>query len=196
MMWRETLLYFLTAAILENLVLTTGFGTSLLMRTSQRRRNLIVFALEMTFFAVCTVLIAYPIDLYFGTTWDFKLLRPAILVAITAVLYLAVTVAARLLLPRFYSRYGRLLPLAAFNNLVIAVALIINHRVSVQLLPALGLTLGACLGFFLLSLLTRECFDRTDHSDLPHAFRGLPITMLYLGILALACMGFASPFSF
>ena len=136
MIWRETLLYFLTACLLQNIVLSTGFGASMLLRTSRRSRDSVVFSLLLMLFAVSTVLIAYPIDMALGTSWNVKLLRPGIVVGVTAVLYALFSVIFRYLLPRFYTRYARFFPLAAFNNLVIAVALIINHRVSVSLLPA------------------------------------------------------------
>ncbi|MBR7091672.1 MAG: hypothetical protein IKI50_00615 [Clostridia bacterium] len=195
MIWRETLLCFLTAALLQNIVLSTGFGASMLLRTLHRSRDTLVFSLLLMLFAVSTVLLAYPIDMALGTSWNIKLLRPGIVVAITAVLYGLFSLLFRHLLPRFYTRYGRFFPLAAFNNLVIAVALIINHRAAVTLLPAVGIALGACAGFLFLSLCTRECVDRTDHPDMPYAFRGMPVSLLYLGILALGFMGFASSYS-
>lgn len=99
-------------------------------------------------------------------------------------------------LPSLYRRVSRLLPLAAFNNLVIGMALIINHQFALGLAGAIGLSLGASLGFVLLSWLTAEGIERTDNPDMPQAFRGLPSTLLYLGILALALLGFTSSFSF
>ena len=66
-----------------------------------------------------------------------------------------------------------------------------------RLLPgAIGLSLGSCLGFLLLSLLTAEARERTDNPDVPQAFRGLPITLVYLGLMALALLGFKSGVSF
>lgn len=37
--------------------------------------------------------------------------------------------------------------------------------------------------------------ERLDNPDLPQSFRGLPATLIYLGILALALMGFRQVFS-
>ena len=74
-------------------------------------------------------------------------------------------------------------------------ALVVNHQVRVALLPAVGLALGSCLGFLLLSWLTAEGMERLDNPDMPAAFRGLPATLVYLGLLALALMGFTPAFS-
>ena len=40
--------------------------------------------------------------------------------------------------------------------------------------------------------LTAEGIERMDNPDMPEAFRGMPSTLLYVGLLALALMGFAS----
>lgn len=97
--------------------------------------------------------------------------------------------------PPVPGRIQRLLPLAAFNNVVVGVALVINHQVQVGAAAAVGLALGSCLGFLLLSWLTAEGMERLDNPDMPAAFRGLPATLVYLGILALALMGFTPAFA-
>ena len=61
---------------------------------------------------------------------------------------------------------------------------------SVSFLPAIGIAAGGAIGFLLLSALTIEAIERLDNPDIPHAFRGLPATLVYLGLLALALMGF------
>ena len=48
------------------------------------------------------------------------------------------------------------------------------------------------VGFVLLCWLTAEGMERLDNPDMPQAFRGLPATLLYLGILAMALLGFTN----
>lgn len=76
----------------------------------------------MTAFSVLTVLIAYPLDSLIGTGQAAKLLRPLMMVAIAAVLYALASFWLHRALPSVYRRVSRLLPLAAFNNLVIGIA--------------------------------------------------------------------------
>jgi Na+-transporting NADH:ubiquinone oxidoreductase subunit NqrE len=59
----------------------------------------------------------------------------------------------------------------------------------------IGLAVGACLGFTLLTFIVDEGIERLDNPDMPDAFRGMPATLVYIGILALALMGFTSDFS-
>lgn len=176
--------FLLATAFIQSLVLTTGFGSSIMLRIVRRPGDIWLFGGFMTAFSVLTVLIAYPLDSLIGTGQAAKLLRPLMMVAIAAVLYALVSFWLHRSLPSVYRRVSRLLPLAAFNNLVIGIALIINHQFALGLSGAVGLSLGACLGFVLLTWLTAEGMERMDNPDMPQAFRGMPATLVYLGILA------------
>lgn len=192
----QMLLFLLATALIQNLVLTTGFGSSIMLRIVRRPKEIGAYGTLLTGFSVLTVLIAYPLDQLIGTGSTAKLFRPVMIIAITSVLYLLLAWILRQALPGLYRRISRLLPLAAFNNLVIGVALIINHQFATTLPGAIGLAAGSSLGFILLSWLTAEGMERLDNPDIPRSFRGLPATLLYLGILALALLGFRTPFHF
>lgn len=188
--------YLLTAAFVQNLVLSAGFGSSTMLRIIRRPRDILLFSGILCGFSLLTVLIAYPLDKFIGTSWDAKMVRPVLLIFIASLLYVGTVLVLKKRLPGAYQRVRRMLPLAAFNNVVTGVALIVNHQFSVSLPGAVGLSLGSCLGFLLLSLLTAEARERTDNPDVPQAFRGLPITLVYLGLMALALLGFKSGVSF
>ena len=182
---------FLALAFVQNLVLNTGIGASVLVRMSKKRRNIGTFSIWLTVFAVLTMLIVYPLDKLIGTDMVAKWLRPLMIIAVTAALYVATVLVLRRWRPAWYDRFARVLPMAAFNNVVIGIVLIVNHQFALSLGGALGVSLGACVGFFLLALLTAEGIQRLDNPGVPKAFRGLPVALLYLGVLALALMGFA-----
>lgn len=189
-------LYFLfAAAFLQNVVLMTGFGSSTLLRISRKRSNILVFSALLCLFAVLTSAICYPIDALTGTSVLAKWLRPLWMVCITALLYVGAVILLRKWQPGLYNSCRRLIPLAAFNNLVIGIALIANHRFAISFVGAIGMSFGACIGFLLLSWLITEAMERLDNPDVPKAFRGLPSVLLYLGILALALMGFSGSVS-
>ena len=188
----QFLLYLLAAAFLQNAVLTTGFGTSIMLRTVRRPQELAAFGGLLTFFSLFTTMLAYPIDFALKGMAAAKLFRPIIMIAIAALLYAGLSLALKKWLPALYKNLSRLLALAAFNNLFIGFALIANHQFSLSFGGAVGLSLGACLGFILLSWLTAEGMERLDNPDMPQAFRGMPATLLYLGILAMALLGFSS----
>ena len=188
--WNFVLFLFATA-VAQNIVLTTGFGSSMLLRIVRHPKEMGVFSAVLGVFSVLTVVISYPLDMLIGIDFEAKLLRPLMITAVVAVLYCLASVILSKLFPAFYARVAKFLPLASFNNLVIGVALICNHKFSTSLLGAIGLALGCCVGFVLLSLVTAEGIERTDNPDIPAAFRGLPIMLVYVGLLALAILGFS-----
>ena len=190
----DLLSFFVTVALLQNVVLTTGFGSSVALHLVRKPKNIWLFSGILAFFTVSTVLIAYPIDLYMGTNVE-NYWRPLILIVITVVLYILANLVLKKWAPDFYHRISRLLPMAAFNNLVTGIALVCNLQFSSNLGGNIGLAIGSCLGFALLTWLTAEGIERMDNPDMPEAFRGMPSTLLYLGLLGLALMGFSSDFS-
>ncbi len=192
---RDLLLYLLTAALLQNLVLTTGFGSSLMMRVVRRPADIFPFGILLTLFSLLTSLITYPIDGWLGTDTVAKLFRPLIAVAVTSLLYILFHGVIHRSV-RLSRRLTHLLPLAAFNNIVIGIALILNHQFHATLPILIGVSVGASVGFVLLALILTEGIYRAEHPAQPDAFRGLPSTLLYLGILALALLGFASDVPF
>ena len=188
----EFVLFLLAAAFIQNAVLTTGFGSSIMFRISRRPREIFLFSGLLCFFAVLTTMLAYPLDLLIRSFAVAKLIRPVIIIAIAAALYVGLSLLLKKTLPSFYPRLSRLMPLAAFNNLVIGMALIVNHQFTLSFWGAVGLALGSCIGFAVLCWLTAEGMERLDNPDMPQAFRGLPAALLYLGILAIALLGFTN----
>ena len=60
--FNELLSFFVTIALLQNIVLTTGFGSSSVLRVVRKPRNVWLFSGLLTVFSVLTVIIAYPLD--------------------------------------------------------------------------------------------------------------------------------------
>lgn len=190
----ELLSFFVSVALLQNVILTTGFGSSIMLHMVKKPKSIWLFSGILGLFSVLTVVIAYPLDKLFGTEMT-NLWRPFMIVGITVVLYIAATLLLMYLLPKVYNRVGRFLPMAAFNNLVTGIALVCNAHFDTNLAGNIGLAVGSALSFGILTWLTAEGMERLDNPDMPEAFRGMPSILLYVGLLALALMGFVSGFS-
>ena len=83
----------------------------------------------------------------------------------------------------------RIVPLAALNSGVLGTVLV-ERTQSFTLGESLGFGLGSGLGYVLAVLLVTEARHRLRSKAIPKAFRGLPITLVYIGVLALAIYGF------
>ena len=117
-------------------------------------------------------------------------LRPLVYIASIAVVCLAEHLVLWLLrsLPR-RAQLLRIVPLAALNSGVLGTVLV-ERTQSFTLGESLGFGLGSGLGYVLAVLLVTEARHRLRSKAIPKAFRGLPITLVYIGVLALAIYGF------
>lgn len=86
-------------------------------------------------------------------------------------------------------RLLRIVPAAALNSCVLGTVLVAQTQ-SFTLAQSAGFGLGSGLGYILAVLLVTEAQRRLRSRAIPAAFRGLPITLIYIGVLALAIYGF------
>jgi Na+-translocating ferredoxin:NAD+ oxidoreductase RnfA subunit len=156
---------------------------------------LLRFSILLLIFTVATAALFHPIDQILPVTWWYHTLRPLIVIGITCVLYVLALIVLHFF-PSLKRRMRHLLPLAVFNNTVVGVSLLLNLQVSVSFWLSIALAAGAAVGFLAVSAITAEAVERMDNPDIPAAFRGLPATLVYMGLLALALMGFQSVLKF
>lgn len=94
-------------------------------------------------------------------------------------------------MPSLYTALGVYLPLITTNCAVLGVAL-----TNVQKDASVGMSVlngfGTAAGFALSILLLAGIREKTAHSPIPKAFRGMPITLLTAGLMAIAFFGFKS----
>lgn len=191
----ECLAFLFTAALIQNLVLTTGLGSSLVLYLAKNPRGLKDFSRLFFGFTVVSMCSFYPIDLLLTGTIGV-LLRPVFLLLVISVWYIAVSLLALKKAPAWYTQNRTILPYAAFNTVIIGICLMSLYRFHNSFLGALGLAIGAGIGFLLMLYITMMAIDRMNHPDVPKAFQGLPLLLLYLGLLGLALCGFRSPITF
>ena len=86
-------------------------------------------------------------------------------------------------------RVLRIVPVAALNSCVLGTVLV-ERTQNFTLMQSLGFGLGSGVGYLLAVLLVTEAQHRLRSKAIPSAFRGLPITLVYIGVLALAIYGF------
>ena len=188
---RDFLWYLLALAVVQNAVLSTGLGTSVILRMTRQPRDLTLYGGLLCGFSVLSMLLFYPLKRFWlpNTPWA-RLCSPAIIVGLVVLLYLLTVLILRRSAPQLLTRIQRILSLAVFNNLLIGLLLIAEFTMTTTLWGALGAAVGTSLGFLLLSCLIAGALRRADNPDMPASFKGFPIALLYLGILALALSGF------
>ncbi len=76
-------------------------------------------------------------------------------------------------------------------NSVIFAAIFLSINQDLNLLSSIANSIGAGLGYTLVSILLADAIDRIDDEAVIGAFRGVPIQLISLGLMAYAFWGFS-----
>ena len=182
--------YAVLAIFAQNAIFTRGLGVSRLVQlVGDDRTSSGWFALML---CVTQVLVA-PLAFFAGgriaPLENRAQLRPLVYLACIALVCLFEYLVLRLVKGPRSGLLIRILPLAALNSCVLGTVLV-ERTQSFTLGQSLGFGLGSGLGYLLAVMLVTEAKNRLRSRAIPAAFRGLPITLVYIGVLALAIYGF------
>ena len=173
--------YALLAIFAQNAVFTRALGVSRLVQlVGDDRTSSWLFGLQLCITQVLVAPVAFLAGRFIAPLDNRAQLRPLVYIASIAVVCLAEHLVLWLL---------RIVPLAALNSGVLGTVLV-ERTQSFTLGQSLGFGLGSGLGYVLAVLLVTEARHRLRSKVIPKAFRGLPITLVYIGVLALAIYGF------
>ncbi|MDR1563837.1 MAG: hypothetical protein LBS74_02660 [Oscillospiraceae bacterium] len=183
------LTYGFMAMLTQNMLFTGGIASSRLLQVAKRRKGYPLYCLLVFIFAFVGELLCFPLMRLAKDGWAAMYLRPLIFAIVVSVLYLAARIVLAKLAPNVYNKIAPVLANSALNGIVFCVPLIVG-RLSISFAAALGFAIGAGVGFFIATWLVCEGIERIDNPQVPRSFRGIPASLVYIGILGLAFSGF------
>ena len=92
--------------------------------------------------------------------------------------------------PSLYSKLGIFLPLIAVNCAILGSSIFMGER-DYTFLEALVFAVSSGIGFYLAILLMSTIRYKLRYSSIPNGLRGLGITMILTGLLAIAFLSFS-----
>ena len=191
--------YAVLAIFAQNAVFTRSLGVSrLALRGSLGERVQLVgdertsswwFALMLCITQVLVAPLAYFAGSFIAPLPNRAQLRPVMYLTCIAAVCLFELLVLKLAKGPRSGQLIRILPVAAVNSGVLGTVLV-ERTQSFTLEQSLGFGLGSGLGYLLAVMLVTEAQNRLRSRAIPEAFRGLPVTLIYIGVLALAIYGF------
>lgn len=182
--------YAVLAIFAQNAIFTRGLGVSRLVQlVGDKRTSSWWFALMLCITQVLVAPLAFYAGRLLATLPNRAQLRPVVYLACIAVVCLFELVVLKLAKGPRSGQLIRILPIAAMNSGVLGTVLV-ERTQSFTLEQSIGFGLGSGLGYLLAVMLVTEAQNRLRSRAIPEAFRGLPITLIYIGVLALAIYGF------
>lgn len=182
--------YAVLAIFAQNAIFTRGLGVSRLVQlVGDKRTSSWWFALMLCITQVLVAPLAFYAGRFLAPLPNRAQLRPVVYLACIAVVCLFELVVLKLAKGPRSGQLIRILPIAAVNSGVLGTVLV-ERTQSFTLAQSIGFGLGSGLGYLLAVMLVTEAGNRLRSKAIPEAFRGLPITLIYIGVLALAIYGF------
>lgn len=182
--------YAVLAIFAQNAVFTRSLGVSRLVQlVGDERTSSWWFALMLCITQVLVAPLVYFAGSFIAPLPNRAQLRPVMYLTCIAAVCLFELLVLKLAKGPRSGQLIRILPIAAVNSGVLGTVLV-ERTQSFTLEQSLGFGLGSGLGYLLAVMLVTEAQNRLRSRAIPEAFRGLPVTLIYIGVLALAIYGF------
>lgn len=178
----------LTALFVENIVFTRAIGTSWMFYLTKRPKELLRYVLLLMAVTTVSGLIGYPLRGIVYNSEFRHVLIPLLYIAVMAVVYIGVYFLIKKFLPDQFEHFGMTLGAAVFNCATLG-SLLIPSSERLDLIGTIGYGIGMSLGFGFAVIMVGYGLTRLEYCRVPKIFRGIPIALIYLGLLSLAFYG-------
>ena len=135
-------------------------------------------------------IITWIIQYYILNPLNIGFLQTVVFILVIASLVQSVETVMKKSMPALYGALGVFLPLITTNCVVLGVAIKAIDS-SYTLVETIVYALAAAIGFTLAITILAYIRERIEYNSLPETFKGVPITLVTLGLMAIAFMGFA-----
>ncbi len=179
---------FFSSMITENLVFARAIGIEEINNRTDDIKRIIVHS--GIIFAVClpASLISYPIKYYLLGAKNWVFLKGVVVVLSVSLCFLAESFLGKKY--GFYKKFNVGCNTALHLSIsCTSVAAVLYSLQFTSILKCLVYLFGSCVGVLLSMLLLRSGKERLELSGVSKAFRGLPIMLIYIGILSMAIYG-------
>lgn len=185
------ILVLITTALINNVVLSQFLGICAFLGVSKSIKTAAGMGGAVIF--VITIASAVTNLLYTGIIKKLGLdyLNTIIFILVIAALVQLIELFLKKYVPKLHSALGIYLPLITTNCAVLGVALT-NVQENNDFITAVVTGFGTACGFALAIVILAGIREKTEHNDVPGAFKGTPAVLLTSCLMAIAFYGFSS----
>lgn len=195
----EILLIIVSAIFVNNIVLAQFLGICPFLGVSNKLSTATGMSAAVCFVITLATLVTYLLNKYLLVTFHLEFLQTIAFILVIAALVQMVEIVLKKMSPSLYQALGIFLPLITTNCAVLGVAMNVVQKEYTFGLPSHMLGLGEALlyafatslGYGLAMVIFAGLREQLALSSVPKAFKGIPIALITVGILAMAFMGFS-----
>lgn len=180
------LLGIINAMLVQNTILTKFLGICPFLGVSKKPQSSIGMGFAVLFVITLSTIICWPIYQYVLVPAEIPFMDTIVFILVIASLVQICGLFIKKFSPALYKSLGINLPLITTNCAVLGTVQLNN---SLTFLNSIANAIGTSLGFMLVIFVFSCIRVRLENSNVPKAFKGLPIALITASIMALAFVG-------
>lgn len=185
----EYLIIIISALIVNNIVLAQFLGICPFLGVSNKVSTAVGMSGAVTFVMVLATVVTYLIQTFILQPLGIGFMQTITFILIIASLVQMVEIIMKKISQPLYQALGIFLPLITTNCAVLGVAILVVKK-NYNLLEGVVFSAANAAGFGLALIILAGIREQLELADVPSAMKGVPVSLITAGILALAFMGF------
>ncbi|MDY0097589.1 MAG: NADH:ubiquinone reductase (Na(+)-transporting) subunit E [Bacteroidales bacterium] len=193
---------FIKSIFVENMIFAFFLGMCSYLAVSKTVKTAIGLGTAVIFVLLITVPVNFLIEKYLlkkgALVWlgegftdvDLSFLTFMVFIAVIAAIVQLVEMVVEKFSPALYNSLGIFLPLIAVNCAILGASLFMQEREYANLAEATVFGAGSGVGWMLAIVGIAAIREKLKYSNVPDPLRGLGITFIVTGLMAIAFMGF------
>lgn len=186
----EYILLIISAIFVNNVVLAQFLGVCPFLGVSNKVSTAMGMGGAVVFVIVLATMVTYLIHTYVLIPLGITFMQTITFILVIAALVQMVEIILKKISQPLYQSLGIFLPLITTNCAVLGVAILVIKK-NYNLLEGVVYGGATAIGFGLALVIMAGIREQLELADIPAGMKGVPISLVTAGILALAFMGFA-----
>jgi electron transport complex protein RnfA len=185
----EYLLIIISAVLINNVVLAQTIGICPFLGVSNKIDTALGMSGAVVFVIVLSTLVTYLVQIYILNPLGLAFMQTITFILVIAALVQVVEIVLKKISQPLYQALGIFLPLITTNCAVLGVAILVIKK-DYNLLEGVVYGASIAIGFGLALVILAGIREQLELVNIPKGMKGVPLSLVIAGILALAFMGF------
>ena len=185
----EYILIIISAVFINNVVLAQYLGVCHFLGVSNKVNTALGMSGAVVFVIVLATIVTYLIQVYVLDKLGIGFMQTITFILVIAALVQMVEIILKKISQPLYQALGIFLPLITTNCAVLGVAILVIKK-NYNLLEGVVFGASIAIGFGLALVILAGIREQLELVDVPKGMKGVPLSLVIAGILALAFMGF------
>jgi electron transport complex protein RnfA len=185
----EYILLIISAVFINNVVLAQFLGVCPFLGVSNKVNTALGMTGAVVFVIVLATMVTYLIQVYVLEVLGIEFMQTITYILVIAFLVQMVEIILKKISQPLYQALGIFLPLITTNCAVLGVAILVIKK-NFNLLESVVFSAATAIGFGLALVILAGIREQLELVNIPKGMKGVPISLVTAGILALAFMGF------